>query len=201
MNLFKKHFLTLINVFLCPTKFRLSTYFLSIISLLGYSKILMGDTTSLASLVDSQNHFSINLPVNWEKKENINGFLVASFSPFENDSDQYREFCGIKTINIPPDQADEIPKNILEKYSKDLFGTYTLTFNHNDNGVILANGKSVQWTSTKYRFEELQLQVLSFYYRANKTEIIQLSCHGLLDDYPKYKVEFENIAKSLKTWE
>lgn len=201
MNLFKSHFFTLINVFLCLFKFRLSIYFLGIVLLLGHSKILMGDTTSLVSWIDSQNYFSINLPVNWEKKENINGFLVASFSPFENDSDQYREFCGIKTINIPINKEDEIPKNILEKYSKDLFGTYTLTLNHNDNGVILVNGKSIQWTSTKYRFEELQLQVLSFYYHANKTQIIQLSCHGLLDAYPRYRVEFENIVKSLKTWE
>lgn len=174
--------------------------FLAIVLLSGSvflsQSIYAGDSaTAVASgkYTNKEKGFSITFPKNWETKEGIAGAVVASLSPRESDSDNFRENVNIVIEDLPKDLTSE------EYYQAGIVNLRKVPeFKEEQKGKMTVDGKEAVWLIASHKSSNVSAKMIQYYVVKGKRAYV-ITGTALADTFAKYKPQFDQIAQSFKT--
>lgn len=151
--------------------------------------------TAVASgkYANKEKGFSITFPKNWETKEGIAGAVVASLSPRESDSDNFRENVNIVIEDLPKDLTSE------EYYQAGIVNLRKVPdFKEDQKGKITIDGKEAVWLIASHKSSNVSAKMIQYYVVKGKKAYV-ITGTALADSFGKYKPQFDQIAQSFKS--
>lgn len=142
--------------------------------------------------VNKEKGFSITFPKNWETKEGIAGAVVASLSPRESDSDNFRENVNIVIEDLPKDLTSE------EYYQAGIVNLRKVPeFKEEQKGKMSIDGKEAVWLIASHKSSNVSAKMIQYYVIKGKRAYV-ITGTALADTFGKYKPQFDQIAQSFK---
>lgn len=141
----------------------------------------------------SDGKFSIVFPFIWETKLDFMNTAIASLSPSEGLSDNFKENVNVAVKLLPGAVSLE------QKYQDALNGLSRglEDFMEVENGTTRLSGVEARWLIYSFPAENMHFQVLMYLFIKNNESFV-ITCTAMQDKFPQYRDTFFKIANSFR---
>ena len=143
--------------------------------------------------VNTEYGFSIDLPRHWEKREGLDGSVIAAVTPLEGADDAWQENVNVTVGPMPEDVT-------LDKYLRlnmGLMQQFLPNFEQRGYGDITIGRRKGQWVDYTYDIETYRLQTLMYLVEKDGMVYI-ITFTGEAKSFPAYVKTFRRIVKSFR---
>jgi len=145
----------------------------------------------LTSYTNQEKKFSLRLPRDWERKENLMGSAVVAIGPQGKSSEDFRENINVVVEDLPNAMTSKEYFDVSLKVLKRLFTDFQLE----KSGSLKLNQKDAYWVVFTHRMGKVKAKVLQ-YMLVDGLKAYVITSSSAPQKFSKYQHLFEEVAKS-----